>query len=181
MRLKPPRSASTYPLSATLALAAILLATTYCQLPAPPAAEAGTGTVKRIDDSLAQKQTVQDLRNTGTAMMSWLTDQVSAAAAGQSSVVVNMDAVPITQYEDLRPLLVPRYIQYVPEKDGWGNPYEFYLNTDGLEEEEVMAIRSPGRDGAFEGDEYQAGGFPRTDYDRDIVWKDGFFARWPEE
>src|SRR5690348_5906197 len=32
-----------------------------------------------------QKRTVADIRNAGTAMFSWLTDQVGAAAAGASS------------------------------------------------------------------------------------------------
>ena len=37
-------------------------------------------------DKTSQKQTVADIRNTGTAMFSWLTDQIGAAAAGQSQV-----------------------------------------------------------------------------------------------
>src|SRR5881227_4046400 len=39
-----------------------------------------------------QKRTVADMRNTGTAMFSWLTDQVGAAAAGQTRTQVNLSS-----------------------------------------------------------------------------------------
>lgn len=42
-----------------------------------------------------------------------------------------------------------------------------------------MATRSPGRDGEFSGDTYTVSQFPGGSYDGDIVWADGFFARWP--
>ena len=35
-----------------------------------------------VDDQTAQKATVSDLRDIGTALTSWLTDEASAAAAG---------------------------------------------------------------------------------------------------
>src|ERR1041384_7121354 len=38
-----------------------------------------------------QKRTVADVRNTGTAMFSWLTDQVGAAAAGASASASEVD------------------------------------------------------------------------------------------
>src|SRR5437588_9881670 len=37
-----------------------------------------------------QKRTVADVRNCGTAMFSWLTDQVGAAAAGASATQVDL-------------------------------------------------------------------------------------------
>src|ERR1700730_14681921 len=37
-----------------------------------------------------QKRTVADVRNTGTAMFSWLTDQVGAAAAGAAATTVDL-------------------------------------------------------------------------------------------
>lgn len=77
-------------------------------------------------------------------------------------------------------LLVPQYIQSVPEVDGWGHPYEFYVNVDDVLAQQVMAIRSPGRDGKFEGLRYKVQSFTRDDFDRDIVWADGFFVAWPQ-
>jgi hypothetical protein len=135
-------------------------------------------------DQAAQKRTVADIRNTGTAMFSWLTDQVGAAAAGQSQVpermAMDLGDYPEISREDLVTVLIPTYLEKLPELDGWGNPYEFYLNTANPLAEKVMGMRSPGRDGVFAGSVYEVDGFDPNDFDQDIVWFDGFFARWPQ-
>ena len=129
-----------------------------------------------------QKRTVADMRNTGTAMFSWLTDQVGAAAAGASNSNVNLGSygstVPIAT---MASVLVPQYLQDVPALDGWKNPYDYYLNTANPLAQHVMAIRSLGRDGAPAGTDYTVTSFDPTDYDQDIVWADGFFVRWPQK
>lgn len=127
----------------------------------------------------AQKQTVGDLRNVGTALFSWLTDEISAGAAGQDQQVDIAD-FPAISRQSLTELLVPHYIKEVPEKDGWGHPYEYYLDVKDLVGQKVIAIRSPGRDGQFSSGPYAIGNFEPTDYDQDIVWSDGFFVRWPQ-
>jgi hypothetical protein len=81
---------------------------------------------------------------------------------------------------DLQTILVPDYMQEVPELDGWGHPYEYYLNVANPLAQKVMGIRSPGRDGVFAGSLYEVDGFDPNDFDQDIVWFDGFFARWPQ-
>jgi type II secretion system protein G len=129
-----------------------------------------------------QKRTVADVRNTGTAMFSWLTDQVGAAAAGQTTT----DQVDLTKYTErttaeVATVLVPQYLQAIPLKDGWKAEYEYYLETEKVLKRTVMAIRSGGRDGAFSGTTYTVKGFDPTDYDQDIVWADGFFVRWPQK
>ena len=133
-------------------------------------------------DPARQKQTIADMRNIGTAVMVWLTDQVSAAAAGQSTTPESYDLsdLPVTSSADLEELLVPTYIQELPTEDGWGNPLEFRL-TENVMAAQVFSVRSPGRDGEWdvEGGEYEIGPFEPTDFDRDIVWADGFFVRWP--
>ena len=133
-----------------------------------------------------QKRTVADARNTGTAMFSWLTDQVGAAAAGQAATgttSVNLS----TGYGDsknvtaLNELLVPQYLQAVPEKDGWKRDYTYWLKTGtSVLDKTVMAIRSGGRDTVV-ATTYEVRPFDPTDYDQDIVWADGFFVRWPEK
>ena len=138
------------------------------------------------DDAAAQKRTIADLRNIGTAMFSWLTDQVGAAAAGQSQTPQAPDSADLAKYppisrEDLIKILVPTYLQTVPELDGWGHPYELYLNTADPTGQTVMALRSPGRDGKFSGGTYKVGAFPAESYDDDLVWVDGYFVRWPEK
>ncbi|HWM89301.1 MAG TPA: serine/threonine-protein kinase [Thermoanaerobaculia bacterium] len=135
-------------------------------------------------DSEAQEQTVANMSNIGTAMFSWLTDQVGAAAAGQSQVpepaTIDLADYRKISYIDLEKILVPRYIKKIPEMDGWGYSYEFCLNANSLAGE-IMFIRSAGRDGVFVGSSYVVGYFDPESFDEDIVWSDGFFVRWPQE
>lgn len=135
-------------------------------------------------DLEAQKQTVADISNIGTAMFSWLTDQVGAAAAGQSQVpepaTIDLADDRGISHADLESILVPGYIQRIPEMDGWGDSYDLYLNTSSLAEE-IMSVRSMGRDGVFTGSSYVVGAFDPESFDEDIVWSDGFFIRWPRE
>ncbi|MCP4590393.1 MAG: hypothetical protein GY842_06600, partial [bacterium] len=74
---------------------------------------------------------------------------------------------------------VPDYIDAVPEKDGWGHPYQFALDEN-LHGQFLLGIRSTGDDGRFEGHGYEIGGFVDEEFDRDLVWCDGYFVRWPE-
>ncbi|MBV8200124.1 MAG: type II secretion system protein [Acidobacteria bacterium] len=129
-----------------------------------------------------QKRTMGDMKIIGTAMFSWITDQSAAAAAGASASVVDL-----TQYgtqltaPNLTTVLVSQYIQSIPTLDGWQSPYQYYLRTDNPHAVQVMAIRSLGRDKTAEGDQYTVTAFDPTDYDRDIVWADGFMVRYPEK
>lgn len=136
-------------------------------------------------DEEAQKRTVAHIRNTGTAMFSWLTDQVGAGAAGQSQTETEIHIVELKQYEpisreELQKILLPQYMQSIPETDGWGHPFEYYLNVEDPMAPQVMGIRSPGRDGKFSSINYTVGAFEPSDFDEDIVWADGFFVRWPQ-
>ena len=129
-----------------------------------------------------QKRTMGDMRIIGGAMFSWLTDQSAAAAAGATASIVDL-----TQYgtqmtpANLTTVLVSQYIQSIPTLDGWKSPYQYYLRTDNPHAIQVMAIRSLGRDKTAEGDQYTVTAFDPTDYDRDIVWADGFMARYPQK
>ena len=129
-----------------------------------------------------QKRTVADVRNTGTAMFSWLTDQVGAAAAGASASDVAIGSYGSSLAGSVvASVLVPQYMQEVPNVDGWKTPYEYYLKTAAPLDPQVMAIRSMGRDKTKEGDTDSVTSFDPTDYDQDIVWADGFFVRWPQK
>jgi type II secretion system protein G len=129
-----------------------------------------------------QKRTMADMRIAGGAMFSWLTDQVGAAAAGQASTQINLaDYGGQKTVADLQAVLVPTYLQEIPAKDGWKSAYNYYLNTANPHSRNVMAIRSTGRDSQADGSgTYTVTGFEPTDYDRDVVWADGFMVRWPE-
>ena len=124
-----------------------------------------------------QKRTVADMRNVGTAEMSWLTDQIAAGAAGAS---VDLGSYPSIGWAALNTLLAPQYIQELPQRDGWKNAYFWGLNTD-FSQQKIMAICSTGAGGDGCDGSYTATAFDPTDYEQDIVWADGFFVRWPQK
>ena len=129
-----------------------------------------------------QKRTVGDMRNAGTAKMSWLTDAASAAAAGQATDFDFSSYAGTGWVEDaavIEGLLRPRYLQVLTRNDGWAHSFEYKLNTGEPLAERVMAIRSRGRDDVADGATYTGGPFASTEYDNDIVWADGFFVQWP--
>jgi hypothetical protein len=108
---------------------------------------------------------------------------VGAAAAGQTSTSdVDLGSYGgVKTSDDLRTVLVPQYLQDVPRRDGWKFGYEYYLKTSTPSARQVMAIRSKGRDNAAEASSYSVTSFDPTDYDRDIIWADGFMVRWPQK
>jgi prepilin-type N-terminal cleavage/methylation domain-containing protein len=140
-----------------------------------------------------QKATVGDIRNIGTAWMSWVTDQMSAAAAGQSNEPFDWGFGTELFHSDLAALLEASttnpnffYLQELPLDDGWGEPLQYMAAFAAggpydtlLQNSRVVAIRSLGRDGSAVGNEYTPGFFIGTDYDQDIVWSDGYFVRAP--
>jgi general secretion pathway protein G len=131
-----------------------------------------------------QKRTEADMRNIGTAMFSWVTDQAGAAAAGAAATGdVDLSKFSSTNQTDLSTVLVSQYIQSVPFKDGWKHQYLFYMNyINPLGGVGIMAIVSYGRDGQADGGTvYTVTGFDPTDYDRDLVWADGYFVRFPQK
>ena len=124
-----------------------------------------------------QKRTVADMRNVGTAAMSWLTDQVAASAAG--AFTVSSVTYSASSAADMEGFLVSQYIQDVPEKDGWKQAYVYQRNTN-VALSSIFSIGSGGRTTAPTGD-YDTTAFDPTDYDQDIIWADGFFVRWPQK
>lgn len=141
-----------------------------------------------------QKRTMGDMRNGGTAMMAWLTDEVGAAAAGATVDYAEFPTgagVAVTE-ADIEAALVPEYVQDWPAIDGWKHPFLQYLNTGNPLADKVMAIFSGGRDagatgvvaGLWEpptGDGLTTGPYDPTSYDQDIFWAEGYFLRWPEK
>jgi type II secretion system protein G len=128
-----------------------------------------------------QKRTMADMRITGTAMFSWLSDEVGAAAAGAAVTTVDLSDYPEIDLTDLKTILLPTYVQEVPTLDGWKRPYTYYCNVADPHSEHVMAIASSGRDGISTGPTYEASAFDPTDYNQDVIWADGFFVRWPQK
>ena len=132
-----------------------------------------------------QKRTVADVRDVGTAWMSWLTDQVGAASAGATKVY---DAAGFSDvsYPELFGYLHPSttffYMQDVPQVDAWRYPLAFG-KAESLLASTVLVVCSGGGDGALDGNDCTRGWdvapFIATDFTQDIVWADGYFIRWP--
>lgn len=170
-------------------LAAFLLAAAVSACPSPPektpAEAASTEQAAEPSpylDKLAQKQSVADIRLTGTALFSWLTDQIAAGAAGQSQAepkIAQLQDYRAVSVAEIEKLLVPQYLERVPKTDGWGHPYEYFVNPD-PRGRKVIAIRSLGRDGQADASEYTESSFLPEEFDRDLVWIDGYFVRWPQ-
>lgn len=132
-----------------------------------------------------QKRTVADVRNTGTAFMSWVTDQASAAAAGQGATQWSGASLSTRDWDWMNATLHPTntffYMQNVPALDGWKYSLQFAYGGNPLAAQ-VIAIGSGGRNSAFSPtflSTVVVGGFTPTNYDQDIIWADGFFVRWP--
>jgi type II secretion system protein G len=129
-----------------------------------------------------QKQTMGDIHTTGLAMFSWMTDQSAAAAAGGAFTEIDLSSYgSLLSVNQLSTVLVPQYIQAIPTLDGWRNPYQYYLLTSNPHATQVMLIRSLGRDNTSDATTYSVTSFDPTDYDRDIVWADGYMVRWPSK
>jgi hypothetical protein len=167
--------------TAAAAVAIVALSTLFATLPAgaqPTPAAPPKG-------SPEQRQTITDIRNVGTAMFVWYKDQMKARPKGPHHEEANpttaaLGSLPVISRDDLAKLLVPKYIADIPEKDGWGHPYEFRLNTTDLDAQSIMALRSAGRDGKFSGDTYEISAFNPEDQDQDVAWMDGYFVHWPQ-
>ena len=62
--------------------------------------------------------------------------------------------LPLVTVEQLRPLLVPRFLATLEATDGWavdgwGRPIEMRVNLKAPTGKHVMCLRSPGADGKF--------------------------------
>ena len=141
------------------------------------------------DDTPKVKQAVNDLRSVGTAAWAWYKTEVeprrsaearkAAEKLAKEGKPVDLANIPVISTADLRKILVPNYIQSVPEQDPWGNPYEYRLNTTDPNAPQLISVRTAGQDGAFSSTFYEIGGFPVSRADEDIAWMDGYFIRWP--
>jgi prepilin-type N-terminal cleavage/methylation domain-containing protein len=132
-------------------------------------------------DRSRQQRTVKAMRSTGTAMISWLTDQVGAAAAGRVTTTVNFRDFPEISRANLATILVPTYLREVPALDGWDHPYDYAAGVKNPLARHVLAIRSRGRDGVTEADVYTVEPLDPESFSQDLVWADGFFVRWPSK
>ncbi|MEO8381707.1 MAG: prepilin-type N-terminal cleavage/methylation domain-containing protein [Acidobacteriota bacterium] len=112
-----------------------------------------------------QKRTMSDIRTIASAWEARAAEAQSYSAAGFSYPTA------VIPYPRLQLTLTPGFIKSLPQVDGWGYPLEFAA------EGKMYAIRSPGRDGLFEGTSYTTD--DTLSPDCDIVFSNGTFVRFP--
>ena len=122
-----------------------------------------------------QKRTMADMRAIATAWEARAVDVKQYNASG----VFSVPSVTLP-YDDMATILMPTYVRSMSRNDGWGHPLDFRADQGigSSRAADSYAIRSPGRDGQYEGAKYNDGA--TTNYDCDIVYSNGQFIVWPE-
>ena len=98
-----------------------------------------------------QKATMGDLKATGTAWMSWVTDQVSGGAAGLTARQLDWqaDLSNAVTHAQLAAILEGDgdqfYMPRVPATDRWGHPLEFRGSFDPSDRETFRGLMTSGR------------------------------------
>ena len=122
-----------------------------------------------------QKRTMADMRTIATAWEARATDTNKYNAAGACSVPsisVNVD--------NLNSYLAPTYVKSFPQRDGWGNGWEFFADQSWgstTAAAQAYGIVSSAKDAKFDSS-YVCG--PTTNFDCDIVYSNGTFLQYPE-
>src|SRR5688572_4488012 len=115
-----------------------------------------------------QKRTVNDIRVIAQAWEARATDTQSYMLSGYT-----FPAGSTVTHEALVTALRPTYLRDIPRLDGWNRPLEFAVTPEVTGSDAGgYAIRSPGRDGTFDGTYVNA---ITSDFDCDIVWANGTF------
>jgi type II secretory pathway pseudopilin PulG len=117
-----------------------------------------------------QKRTMADMRSLATAVEAYGAD--------------NNGYPNVTSYDELRPLLTPKFIKVLPSMDGWGHPFRYSC----VEEQEgrcsKYVVGSGGKDGNFAHDsakEYVDAPIGGTSsFDCDLIFSNGQFTDYPE-
>jgi hypothetical protein len=136
-------------------------------------------------DREGSRVTLQVLREVGLAMMDWATaserdPRGGTAPAKAAPAGTNWSQCPPISHQELGPMLAGFLDGELPRQDGWGHSLEFCLDPEGGMSFGT-GVRSPGRDGRYEGADYaRLGKFDPLDVDRDIVWLDSVFVVWPQ-
>jgi general secretion pathway protein G len=122
-----------------------------------------------------QKRTMADMRTIATAWEARATDVNKYNAAGALTMPAKDAGM-----DNLTSYLSPTYVKTFPQKDGWGNPWGFYIDQDwgSATAAQVYAIASGGKDGSIQKSAETGGA--TTQFDCDIVYTNGTFSQYPE-
>jgi type II secretion system protein G len=122
-----------------------------------------------------QKRTMADMRAVAAAWEARAVDTRQYNASGAFSMPASS-----LSYDDMKIMLMPTYVRTFSRTDGWGHALDFNADKPIGDPKAAAsyAIRSPGRDGLFEGTNYNDGA--TTNYDCDIIYSNGQFIVWPD-
>src|SRR2546430_5507233 len=103
--------------------------------------------IKKDMQRSKQKRTMADMRTIATAWEARATDVNRYNAAGVTLPTVSVSAATLGNY------LSPTYVKTFPQRDGWGNNWNFWLDQGmaTATAAQVYAIVSGGKDGTFQG------------------------------
>jgi general secretion pathway protein G len=120
-----------------------------------------------------QKRTMADIRSIATAWEARSTDYSKYNAAGAGFGNCTFDASSVIFY------ISPTYIRQLPQKDGWGNDFGYYIDQSwsGTTPANAYVVMAAGRDGLWESSVL---GGTTTDFDCDIIYSNGSFVQYPE-
>jgi hypothetical protein len=136
----------------------------------------------------AQRKTVSDERAIAVAWETFATDYNSYVPFQSHPGVTSHGRGPGTElhwvnyvaldFDYVKSILEPKYINSLPHTDGWGNPYQFAVHLAGGVADQYV-IRSFGADGKQDGDGTYVP-TRTTNEEADIVYSDGSFVTYPE-
>jgi type II secretory pathway pseudopilin PulG len=117
-----------------------------------------------------QKRTLADMRSVGTAV---------EAYASENSGYPN-----VASYNQLGPLLTPKFMRDLPSNDGWGHPFRYSCVGEQEGRCTTYVFGSSGKDGNFTHEtakEYVDAPLGGTvKYDCDLIYSNGRFTDYPE-
>ncbi len=111
-------------------------------------------------DKSRQRRTMAELRTIGVAIETYALDQGRYPRGMSGPIGPNASGV-----------ISPTYLRKVPTSDAWGGENQWVTDATGTN----YTLRSLAKDGLAQN---VAG--PRTDFNDDIVFTDGYFHAWPE-
>jgi hypothetical protein len=121
-----------------------------------------------------QHRTMTEMKSIGVAWESYQVDFSTYCPKDRPTAAFAWGNISAAE---LKGMLSPDYVQTMPEKDGWGRPFQF-----GVECPEggkpAYWIRSAGKDGKWDKDTYQPDTRSRN-FNADIVFSNGEFVQWP--
>ncbi len=137
-------------------------------------------------NAMNRSKQARTMANMKVIANAWEARAAEYKAYNAAGATFDIPARPVTAAQ-MRTMLEPTYIRNMPQVDGWNHPLDFALDQpyplrNRRQQATVYSIRSPGRDGQYDGTgrtgrRYTTG--ETDEFDADIVFSNGNFMTWP--